>query len=479
LRFIFSHSALKEGWDNPNVFQICTLKEAGNSETRRRQEIGRGLRLCVNQAGERVHGHEVNTLTVMATESYVDFVDNFQKEIETETGIRFGVLAPFSFGDVVVEIIDEEITYLGQQKSGELFTHLLQKGYIDVKGKVQDALRIALKEDRVELPEEYAETPHILSQILNTLKDTAGKLEIKDGAKKQLVKVNKRVLDSPEFKELWERVKFRTTFSVDFDSEALVNECINAINNRLKINRGKLTYTKATVTMNAGGTDTANIKTQTEVLNSEVERLPDIVSYLQNETQLTRKSIVKILTGTNRLPYFKINPQKFIEGCIDIINEQMRLHIIDGIQYKKIGDTEYYSQELFENKELFGYLQSNLKDSEKSPYDYVVYDSKIESTLATQFEESNNISVYAKLPDWFKIETPLGTYNPDWAVLWTDTDEEKLFFVVESKGSTGLFDQRPKEQAKIDCGKKHFEAIGGEMIVASDISDVTEFALSS
>ncbi|TDD99103.1 type III restriction-modification system endonuclease [Flavobacterium sandaracinum] len=479
LRFIFSHSALKEGWDNPNVFQICTLKEAGNSETRRRQEIGRGLRLCVNQAGERVHGHEVNTLTVMATESYVDFVDNFQKEIETETGIRFGVLAAHSFGDVVVEIIDEEITYLGQQKSGELFTHLLQKGYIDAKGKVQDALRIALKEERVELPEEYAETPHILSQIINTLKDTAGKLEIKDGAKKQLVKVNKRILDSPEFKELWERVKFRTTFSVDFDSETLVNECINAINNRLKINRGKLTYTKATVTMNAGGADTANIKTQTEVLNSEVERLPDIVSYLQNETQLTRKSIVKILTGTNRLPYFKINPQKFIEGCIDIINEQMRLHIIDGIQYKKIGDTEYYSQELFENKELFGYLQSNLKGSEKSPYDYVVYDSKIESTLATQFEESDNISVYAKLPDWFKIETPLGTYNPDWAVLWTDSGEEKLFFVVESKGSTGLFDLRPKEQAKIDCGKKHFEAIGGEMIVASDISDVTEFALSS
>jgi type III restriction enzyme len=478
LRFIFSHSALKEGWDNPNVFQICTLKEAGNSETRRRQEIGRGLRLCVNQHGDRVYGHEVNTLTVMATESYVDFVDNFQKEIESETGIKFGVISHHSFSDVVVEIIDEEITYLGQDKSGELFTHLIEKGYIDERGKVQDSLRIALKEDKVEIPEEFTENPNVLNQIINTLKETSGKLEIKDSSKKELVRVNKRVLDSPEFKSLWERVKFRTTFSVDFDSDKLIKECISALDDRLKISRGKLTYSKGTLTMNSGGVDIGNVVNETENLYSQSERLPDIVSYLQNETQLTRKSIVKILTGTVKLPYFKINPQKFIEGTIDIINEQMRNHIIDGIKYKKIGDEEYYSQELFENQELFGYLQSNLKSSEKSPYDYVVYDSNIESTMATKFEESSNISVYAKLPDWFKIETPLGTYNPDWAVLWKDNEDEKLFFVVESKGSTGLFDLRGKEKSKIDCGKKHFKAIGSEMIVASGMDDVEEFALN-
>ena len=205
--------------------------------------------------------------------------------------------------------------------------------------------------------------------------------------------------------------------------------------------------------------------------------LPDIVGYLQNETQLTRKSIVKILTGTTRLRYFKINPQKFIEGCIDIINEQMRMHIIDGIQYKKIDNTEYYSQELFENEELFGYLKNNLKESTKSPYDYVVYDSNVESTLANDFENSDNISVYAKLPNWFKIDTPLGTYNPDWAILWKDNNEEKLFFVVESKGSTGLFDLRPKEQGKIDCGKKHFTALDSEMIVAASMDDVTNQVL--
>ncbi|MCG8244184.1 type III restriction-modification system endonuclease [Tenacibaculum finnmarkense] len=479
LRFIFSHSALKEGWDNPNVFQICTLKDAGGSEIKRRQEIGRGLRLCVNQEGERVYGHQVNTLTVMATESYKTFVDNFQKEVESDTGIRFGILESHSFASVVLAIEDETPVYLGQQKSEELFKHLLTQGYIDGKGKVQDELRTDLKNDNVKLPEEITENKHVLKQVLSNLKDAAGKLEIKNKDEKKRVKVNKRILESPEFKELWERVKYKTTFSVDFDSASLVKECINALDDRLKITRGKLYYSKASLAINIGGVE-AEIKAnsvRTETLHEEVEVLPDIVGYLQNETQLTRKSIVEILTGTIRLPYFKINPQKFIEGCIDIINEQMRMHIVKGIKYEKINNSEYYSQELFENEELFGYLKNNLKESTKSPYDYVVYDSNVESTLANDFENSNNISVYAKLPNWFKIDTPLGTYNPDWAILWKDNNEEKLFFVVESKGSTGLFDLRPKEKGKIDCGKKHFNALDSEMIEASNMSDVENHAL--
>ncbi|PZO31431.1 MAG: type III restriction endonuclease subunit R [Flavobacteriaceae bacterium] len=479
LRFIFSHSALKEGWDNPNVFQICTLKDAGGSEIRRRQEIGRGLRLCVNQQGERVYGHDINTLTVMASETYVEFVDNLQKEIEAETGIKFGILETHSFSDIVIEINEEDIVYLGQQKSEALFNHFVQQGYVDIKGKVQDKLKIDLKSESVNIPEEFKEKGHVLNQILNTLKETAGKLEIKNQADKKRVTVNKRVLDSPEFRELWEKVKFKTTFSVNFDSEALVKECINAINDRLKISRGKLIYTKAAIIINAGGVDgIVSPNSETVSIKDEVERLPDIVSYLQNETQLTRKSIVQILTGCDKLDYFKSNPQKFIEGCIDIINEQMNLHIIDGISYKKIGDAEYYSQELFENKELFGYLKSNLKESSKSPYNYVVYDSNVESVLAKEFENSENISVYAKLPDWFKIDTPLGTYNPDWAIMWKDQNEEKLFFVVESKGSTGLFDLRPKEAGKIKCGKRHFEEIGSKMIVATEMADVEDYAIN-
>ncbi len=478
LRFIFSHSALKEGWDNPNVFQICTLKDAGNSDIRRRQEIGRGLRLCVNQDGERVYGFETNTLTVMATESYVEFVDNLQKEIEADTGIKFGILESHSFNNIVMSIEGEQVNYLGQEKSEQLYDYLILKGYIDSRGKVQDLLRIAIKEDNVELPEEFTESEHVEKQILNNLKDAAGKLQIKNQEDKKSVKVNKRILNSPEFKALWDRVKYKTTFSVDFDSDSLVKECIKAIDDRLQITRGKLHYSKVKVAMNIGGLQVnEDPKTYSENVNEEVEVLPDIVGYLQNETQLTRKSIVKILTGTNKLPYFKINPQKFIEGCIDIINEQMRLHIIDGIQYKKIGGSQYYSQELFENEELFGYLKSNLKVSEKSPYDYVVYDSNIESQLATDFENSDNISVYAKLPGWFKIDTPLGTYNPDWAILWKDGDDEKLYFVVESKGTTLFGDLRPKEQGKIDCGKKHFKALNTEMIVAASMDEVVNHAL--
>ena len=150
----------------------------------------------------------------------------------------------------------------------------------------------------------------------------------------------------------------------------------------------------------------------------------------------------------------------------------MRLHIIDGIKYHKMGGNDFYSQELFENEELFGYLKNNLSESTKSPYEYVVYDSKVESTLSKQFEQSENVSVYAKLPNWFKIDTPLGSYNPDWVVSWKDGDEEKLYFVVESKGSTSEMDLRPKEQSKIECGKRHFKELGSEMVVATTIADL-------
>jgi len=478
VRFIFSHSALKEGWDNPNVFQICTLKEAGNSDIRRRQEIGRGLRLAVNQKGERVYGHEVNTLTVMASESYKDFVDNFQKETEQETGIRFGILEEHSFANVVVAIEDENPTYLGQEKSKVLYHHFLNRGYINQIGKVQELLKIELKEDKVNIPEEYKENIHVTKQILNLLKDTAGKLEIKNKENKKIVKVNRQILESQEFKDLWERVKYKTTFSVDFDSNKLIHECVQAINNQLKINRGKIYYTKASVSVTMGGIVAEENKNYTSNLEEPVSYLPDVVTYLQNETQLTRKSIVEILTGTNRLKYFTINPQKFIEGCIDIINEQMRYHILDGIKYQKIGDAEFYSQELFNNEELFGYLSTNLKKSEKSPYEYVVYDSKVESNLTESFERSTQISVYAKLPSWFKIDTPLGTYNPDWAILWNDGDHEKLYFVVESKGTINVNQLRPQEQGKIECGIKHFEELNTKMIVASSMSDIEDQVLN-
>lgn len=475
LRFIFSHSALKEGWDNPNVFQICTLKDAGNSDIRRRQEIGRGLRLAVNQQGERVYGSEVNTLTVMASETYKDFVENLQKEIEEDTGIRFGYIEKHSFANIVQAMDENKPIYLGDKKSVELFRYLVEQNYISENGKVQDSLKIALKNEDVNLPDEFTENKAIHNQILKNLKSAAGSLEIKNQVDKKLVKTNSSVLESAEFKALWDRVKYKTTFSVDFDSEKLIKECVTAINRQVLFSRGKLNYFKIGVNMTPGGIDFNEIEEETMPVDVGNSVLPDIVSYLQNETQLTRKSIVEILTRCDKLEHFKINPQKFIEACIDIINTQMSIHIVDGIKYEKIGDSVCYSQELFKNEELFGYLKSNLKESEKSPYEYVVYDSKVESNLVDSFERSSNVEVYAKLPDWFKIDTPLGTYNPDWAILWKNGEEEKLYFVVESKGTTDLdLGLRGKEKAKIFCGEKHFEAIGSKMIVASDMNDIEE-----
>lgn len=214
---------------------------------------------------------------------------------------------------------------------------------------------------------------------------------------------------------------------------------------------------------------------QTHVQNIKDYQLPDIVSFLQNETNLTRRSIVRILQNCKKLTKFKDNPQKFIDEVTAIITNQMRLFIIDGIKYQKIGDDHYFAQEMFEDQELTGYLNKNMLETEKSVYDHVVYDSDIEETFAREFEKSADIKLYAKLPGWFKIDTPLGGYNPDWAVLVERDGQEKLYFVVETKSSLFSDALRPKEQAKIDCGKAHFEALGEEakFVKANDYASFT------
>lgn len=477
LRFIFSHSALKEGWDNPNVFQICTLKEAGSSEVRRRQEIGRGLRLAVNQNGERIYGFDTNTLTVMASESYESFVEHLQVEMEKEAGIVFGVVEPHSFNNIMIGMNGSDPVFLGHEESEKIYDFLLLKGYINSKGKIQDTLKADLRNETVDLP--YDLDDLVKKEVIRVLHKTAGRLEIKNNDDKQVIKVNKQVLLSPDFRELWDKIKYKTTYAVNFDSASLIAACQKQISKDLIVNRGKLVYEKAIVDITQGGVNISeDPKTEYGTVDVEVSVLPDIVSYLQNETQLTRKSIVAILQGCTNLRYFKINPQKFIEGCIDIINEQMRLHIVDGIVYTKIGEHEFYSQELFQNEQLTGYLKSNMQASTKSPYEYVVYDSGVESELTREFERNTNIKVYAKLPGWFNIDTPLGKYNPDWAILFEVNGEEKLFFVVESKGSMGYEFLRPAEQGKIECGKKHFEELAaktGSNVSLEYVSNMDEF----
>lgn len=455
LKFIFSHSALREGWDNPNVFQICTLRDI-QTERERRQTIGRGLRLCVNQDGQRLRGFEVNTLTVVATESYEQFAERLQKEIEEETGIRFGIVETHQFAAVTVTAEDGTTAPLGVEQSKILWDHLKEHGYIDARGKVQDALRAALKADEVKLPEPFLAQA---GQIIPILRKLAGRLEIKNADERRQVRPRQAVLHNPEFKELWDRIKHKTTYRVEFDNEKLVETCIKALRDAPPIPKTRLQWRKADLAIGKAGVEaTERGGAQVVVLDESDIELPDLLTQLQDRTQLTRRTIYRVLTEGGRLADFKRNPQAFIELAAEAINRRKRLAVVDGIKYQRLGEEDYYAQELFEQEELTGYLK-NLLEAQKSVYEQVVYDMGTEAAFADALEKNEAIKVYAKLPGWFKVPTPLGTYNPDWAVLVQKNGTERLYLVVETKSSLFTDDLRDKENAKIACGKAHFKAL--------------------
>lgn len=455
LRFIFSHSALREGWDNPNVFQICVLRNVG-TERERRQTIGRGLRLCVNQQGKRLRGFETNTLTVVANESYEQFAEQLQKEIEEDSGIRFGIVEKHQFAIIPVKGADGAIRPLGVEKSEALWAHLHTAGYVDRKGKVQDTLRTALKAGTVELPQDFAAQQQ---PIMDVLRKLCGRLEVKNADERKQVKTRQAVLHGEEFKALWDRIKYKTTYRVNFDNDELLRQCAKAIKNAPPITKTRLQWRKADLAIGRSGVEATETATSAHVVLDECDiELPDLLTDLQDRTQLTRKSITRILTDSDRLDDFKRNPQQFIEIAANAITRAKRLAIVDGIKYQRLGDDFYYAQELFETEELQGYLK-NMLAVERSVHDHVIYDSDTEANFARQLEKNEAIKVYAKLPGWFKVSTPLGIYNPDWAVLVELDGAERLYLVVETKST--LFDDelRDKEGAKIDCGKAHFEAI--------------------
>ncbi|WP_234050553.1 MULTISPECIES: type III restriction-modification system endonuclease [unclassified Xanthobacter] len=459
LKFIFSHSALKEGWDNPNVFQICALREIG-TERERRQTIGRGLRLCVNQNGERLRGFDINTLTVIATESYEDFAENLQKEIEKDTGIKFGIVEKHQFATIPVVNPDGSTGMLGFEESAAIFDHLKAEGFVDTKGKVQDTLRTALKDGTLALP--VALAAH-LGAVRDVLKKVAGKLDIKNADERVTVKTRQAILESAEFQALWDRIKHKTTYRVHFDNEKLITDCAKAIANGPPVSKARVRVRKADLSIGQGGVEAKEHDKNSETIITIEEGdivLPDVLTDLQDRTQLTRKSLVRILTECGRLTDFKRNPQAFIEIAGEVINRTKRLAIVDGIKYQRIGDEHYYAQELFAQEELTGYLRNMLKDAQKSVFEHVVYDSGgVERTFAEQLEKNEAVKIYAKLPGWFKVPTPLGTYNPDWAVLVEVSGEERLYFVVETKGSLFVDDLRDIEAGKIACGEAHFSAL--------------------
>jgi len=349
---------------------------------------------------------------------------------------------------------------LGVEKSEQLWNFLKENKFLDNKGKVQDSLRTALKENKLMLPYEYAEQATAIKDILRKL---AGKLDIKNADERIIVRTREAVLESDDFKALWDRIKHKTTYRVDFDNEKLIRDSARAILDCPPITKTRAKFRKADIAIGKGGLMVQETAASgyTTINETDIE-LPDLLTDLQDKTHLTRRSIVEILTQSRRLNDFKRNPQHFIDLTTEAINRTKRLALVDGIRYQRIGDDHYYAQELFEKEELTGYLKNTL-ETQKSVYQHVVYDSAgIERKFAEDLEANEAVKVYAKLPGWFKIPTPLGTYNPDWTVLVEIDGREKLYFVVETKGSNWWDDLRQIEGAKIKCGEKHFAELAVE-----------------
>ena len=453
LKFIFSHSALREGWDNPNVFQICVLRDI-QTERERRQTIGRGLRLCVNQEGQRQRGFEVNTLTVIARESYEDFADNLQREIEEETGIRFGTVEPHQFASIQVRGEDDQTGYLGMEQSQVLWDYFKARGYIDADQKIVDAL--TLDDGSFDLPDQFEP---MREAIIEVLRKANARIVIKDRNERRRAYPREAVLNSEEFKALWDRVKYKTTYRIKFDNEDLLKKCSETLGDAPPIPRARLQWNTADIRIEEAGVQ-AELREQGAAVNlvDDKRDLPDVLTELQNRTQLTRRSIQRILSDSGRLDDFGINPQKFIELASEVINRRKRLALVDGIKYQRLGADAYYAQELFMSEELTGYLK-NMLDSQKSAYKQVIYDSANEAAFAKQLEQNIAVKVYAKLPRGFQVPTPLGSYTPDWAVLIEDSNGERLYFVAETKSTAFLNDLRNVERAKIECGRTHFSAL--------------------
>jgi type III restriction enzyme len=460
LRFIFSHSALREGWDNPNVFQICTLNET-NTEIKKRQEIGRGMRLPVDQNGERVFDDNVNKLVVMANENYKDFANKLQKEYAEDCGVVFGLIPIDAFAELSW-MKGGEIVKVGKEESENIWNDLVQRSYIDSDGKISASFPEELGDFKIEKKYE-----RIRINIYDIVDSYHIERYIRPLQKKVKVKLNKQILLDENFKTLWGKINKKTTYSVKFSSEELTKNAVKQIDEMPRIRPVIVKYTKALLDIEDRGIDPRLVKNEETEIKGGVF-LPDILAYIQRSTNLTRKTIYEILTKCKRIAEFKINPQKFMDQVVNILRQELNQLMVEGIKYEKIAGEEYEMQ-LFEQEEVSSYLDSLLK-SEKSIYDHIEYDSKIEKEFAKELERRDYIKLFVKLPSWFKIETPIGTYNPDWAIV--KHGDNTLYLVRETKGNQDFLQLRNSEVYKIKCGQRHFEELGVNYSVIRDADDL-------
>ena len=464
VRFIFSHSALREGWDNPNVFQICTLREMG-ADVERRQTIGRGLRLPVmqtEQGYERVSDRGIASLTVIANESYQAFARSLQNEYKA-SGIQIGKVRVNEFARIP-ELTDDGIyteSKLGFAKSQGIFDHLTSNGFL-VDGQVTSkfipdtiGFSLALPEglDRYE------------AHIVELMRNASLEKFVRPSSRRQNRVLNKAVYLSPEFEAFWESISRKSTYRVAIDRENLIDSIVKSIQAAPRIQPLRVEVTKAGIKVVRGGAKSEELSSRSAILQGAYE-LPDIVSELQNATSLTRWSIVDILVRSERLTEFIGNPNDFISMAKRVIQSELAKLVVDGIQYERISGSLYELRELQkdgeEEKDRFLDQMYKVKNSGKSDFDYVVFDSDVERQFAEKLDSREDVKFFMKLPAKFKIPTPVGDYNPDWAIIKHVDGEERLYMIRETKSTLDELKLRPTEAAKIASARQHFKAIGIE-----------------
>jgi type III restriction enzyme len=474
-RFIFSHSALREGWDNPNVFQICTLKHS-QSTMGKRQEIGRGLRICVNSDGERMDTavldnefFHINTLTVIASESYDSFAKELQREIVESLSDRPTKLTPDILIDRVLKNSKGDKFIFDIKSAMDLIFKFREKAYVDSDYKITDKLIEDIENDKVEVPEVLVNFKECVCELMQNIHSTANfkasNNEKADNIHENPLKPNDNFAKK-EFQDLWKKIKVKTVYEVDFDSDELIKKSVSAIDSTLTVKKvivnitageQKETIDEASLKSGDSMVKLKNITEKTDSLLGAVQY--DLVAEIAKETKLTRKTIVKILQKLREKTFhnFRVNPESFINEISKIINSEKAATLINNIIYSKTEKT--YSDDIFTINNFQGSLSENILEVKKHVYDYLKTDSKIERAFATDLE-SGEILVYAKLPNDFKIPTPVGNYNPDWAIVFDTADVKYVYFIAETKGSMESLQLKEIETRKINYAKKHFDALG-------------------
>lgn len=479
VRFIFSHSALREGWDNPNVFQICTLKQS-SSETRKRQEVGRGLRLCVNQDGERMDTnalgndvHNVNLLTVIASESYDSFAKGLQSEIADAVSDRSKAVTVDLFVGKVIKDNNGNEQVVDYSMANAIQFDLIVNGYIDKKGILTDKYYEDKANGEIKVAEEVADSAASVIEIIDSIYDSRTMQPENARSNNVELVVDESKLAMPEFKALWSKINSKSVYVVDFDTDELVRKAIDSLDRKLRVSKiyfkvetGAMEQIRSKDELVSGESfvkeESASYGNITPS-NSNVKY--DLIGKLVDDTGLTRKAIIQILKGIKPTVFnqFKENPEEFIIKASALINDQKATSIIEHITYDVMD--EKYGTDVFTDPTIKGRLGTNAMKAKKHLYDHIVYDSTNERDFATELDVNKNVAVYVKLPDGFYISTPVGHYNPDWAIAFYEGTVKHIYFVAETKGSMNSMQLRLIEESKIHCAREHFKAISNGEVV--------------